>query len=103
MRKKLLTQGFLSAFGEGVYVLLVALLIRNGDKLFGNRPSILGIVVFLMLFVVSAAISGALILGKPILLYLEGEKKEAFELFGLTLGWMFLFLLVLLAAMTLLR
>lgn len=96
MKKKLVTYSFLSAFGEGLYIFLVALLIRNGDKIFGNNPSILGIITFLLLFVVSAAISGALILGKPILFYLEGKKKEAIELFSLTLGWIFIFLVILL-------
>jgi len=103
MRKKLVTFGFLSALGEGVYIFLVALVMRNANKLFGNNPGVLPIIVFLMLFVLSAAISGALILGKPTLLYLEGKKREALELFGLTLGWMFVFLLILLIAITALR
>jgi hypothetical protein len=47
------------------------------------------------MFVFSAAVSGALILGKPILLYLENQKREAIELFAITLGWIFLWLVIL--------
>ena len=54
------------------------------------------IIAILMLFVFSAAISGALIIGKPALLYLEGKKREALELFAFTLGWILVFLVILL-------
>ena len=103
MRKKIVIFSFFSALGEGIYILLVALFMRNANQWFGNKPSILGIVAFLLLFVFSAAISGALILGKPTLLYLEGKKREALELFGFTLGWMLVFLIVLLITITALR
>jgi heme O synthase-like polyprenyltransferase len=96
MRKKLAFFSFFSALGEGIYILLVALVMRNANQWFGNTPSISGIIAFLLLFVVSAAVSGALIFGKPVLLYLEGKKKEALELFGLTIGWLFIFFVILL-------
>lgn len=95
MKKQLIKYGFLLAAGEILYIFLVALVFQNANHLFGNTPGILGFITFLMLFVLSAAVSGALILGKPILLYLEGQKREALELFGLTLGWMFVFMLIL--------
>lgn len=96
MPKKLIRQGFLFALSEGVYIFLVASIIINGEKIFGpQEPGVLPILTFLTLFVFSAAVSGALILGKPILLYLEGKKKEAVTLFALILGWMFVFLLIL--------
>lgn len=94
MRNKLIKYGFFLAAGEGVYIFLVALFMSNVTQYFGNTPGFLGFVVFLMLFVFSAAISGALILGKPLLLYLEGQKKEALELFGFILGWLFFFMLI---------
>lgn len=99
MRKKLIIYALACALGEAGYILLVALLMRNGNEIFGSNPGVLGIIAFLMLFVLSAAVSGALILGKPILLYLEGKKKEALELFGFTLGWLFLFIIILLSSM----
>jgi hypothetical protein len=98
MNKKLVLYGLYAALGETAYVLLVALFMKYGSNLFGPDPSIFGAMAFLMLFVLSAAISGALVLGKPILLYLEGSKKEAVELFGATLGWIFILVVVILAA-----
>ena len=49
----------------------------------------LGPVAFLLLFVLSAAITGALILGRPVVLYLENRKLEAVKLFLYTVGWLF--------------
>jgi hypothetical protein len=94
MPKKLVKFAFFSALGETVYILLIALFVIYSGRFKGNEPSILPIIVFLLTFVFSAALSGALILGKPILLYLEGKKKEAITLFGLTLGWLMLFLII---------
>jgi hypothetical protein len=96
MPKKLISQGFLFALSEGVYIFLVASIIMNAEKIFGpQEPGILPALSFLTLFVLSAAVSGALIFGKPILLYLEGKKSEAVTLFASILGWMFVFLLIL--------
>lgn len=92
MSKELLKMSFLLALGEGIYIVLVAVLMRNTNEIFGNTPSVLGIVSVLLLLVLSAAISGALIFGKSILLYLEGKKKDAVILFFMVLGWMLLFL-----------
>jgi hypothetical protein len=94
MTKKLIKYAFLLALGETVYILLIALFVINSGKLEGNKPGILPIITFLLLFVFSASLSGAIVLGKPILLYLEGKKKEAIMLFGLTLGWLMLFLII---------
>jgi len=41
---------------------------------------------FLLLFVVSATVMGALVFGRPILWYLDGRKREAVELAGITIG-----------------
>jgi len=48
----------------------------------------------LMLFVVSATVSGALVFGKPVLLYLDGKKQDAVKLFLTTLGWMVVILIL---------
>ena len=56
----------------------------------------------LLLFVVSAAITGLLVLGRPIHLYLSSHHREAFILLFATLGWLVAYLLVLLVALLLL-
>jgi len=59
-----------------IYVLLVASLMWKGDVIFGTMDQPLGVATFLMLFTISAGIVGTLVLGKPLMLYLDGKKKE---------------------------
>jgi len=88
-------QGLINAALAGGYVSLVALFISFAPKVFGEQDGgILGFSVFLMTFVISAAIMGTLVLGKPAMLYMDGHKKDALKLFGITLGWMFIFVVV---------
>lgn len=96
MNKKLIQQSFLLALGEAAYIALVALLMFTVQKLFGAKPdpAIIAPIAFLLLFVISASISGALIVGKPLMLYLDGQKKEALQLFGCILAWLVLFLII---------
>jgi len=96
MDKKIIKLSFLLALGEGVYITLVALLMFGIQKLFGSKPDpvIIAPIAFLLLFVISAAISGALILGRPVMLYLDGKKKDALQLFGFILLWLILFLVI---------
>lgn len=96
MSKKIIQQSFLLALGEVAYIFLVALIMFTVGKLFGDKPDpeIIAPIAFLLLFVISASVSGALIVGKPVMLYLDGQKKDALRLFGLILAWLALFLLV---------
>ncbi|MFA6993945.1 MAG: hypothetical protein WC268_05160 [Patescibacteria group bacterium] len=91
---KLFGWGLVHSLGVGVYVSLVALLMQNGERIFGQMNNLLGPVAILMLFVLSAAVTGALVLGRPVLFYLDGHKAEAVKLFGFTLGWLFVLLTV---------
>jgi hypothetical protein len=78
---KLFGRAGLSALGVFIYVCLVSLILNNGQKIFGSTTNnILGPMIFLMLFVFSALITGFLIIGKPIMLYLDGLKKESIKL-----------------------
>lgn len=103
MDMKLFKWGFAAAFALGAYIFLVASFMRYANDFFGNVPGVLGILAVLFLFVISAAVSGALILGKPALLYLDGKKKEGIMLFGITLGWMVVFLIVIFAVMAIIN
>lgn len=44
----------------------------------------------LLLLILSATVTGSLVLGRPILWYLDGKKKEAVSLFVATVGFLFL-------------
>jgi hypothetical protein len=83
------------------YIYGVVILMSNAQRLFGAiNNNILGAIAFLLLFVVSALITGTLVLGLPIYLFLNGEKIEALKMFFYTAGW--LILIAILVFMTLL-
>ena len=79
-----------NAVGVVAYVMLIGWVMTNMERISGPMETFWGPVVFLLLFVLSAAIVGALVLGKPALLYLDGEKKEALRTFFYTLGFLLL-------------
>lgn len=87
---KLALHSFFHSAGVLVYVTLVSVIMNNGEKIFGNINKVIGPVAFLMLFVFSALVTGLLVLGRPIYLFLHGQKDEAVKFLGFTVGWMFL-------------
>lgn len=85
----------LNAFGVLVYVSLVAGLMLYAQELLGKMEGILGLMAFLLLYVVSAAAVGALVFGKPVMLYLDNKKREAVKMLIHTIGWLLIFTIVL--------
>ena len=78
---KLIMAATLDSLGVVVYIFLVSLIMNNGEKIFGSMAnSAIAPVAFLLLFVFSALVTGGLILGRPIILYLDGQKKEGLKL-----------------------
>ena len=73
--KRLLQESFLSSVGVLIYIVGVAWVFKNGERLFGKMADFSGPILFLLLFIFSALITGLLVLGRPVWLYLEGEKK----------------------------
>lgn len=91
---KLIFISFLDALGVAVYVAIVSFIMQNGQRIFGKMDNFLGPIAFLLLFVLSAAITGALILGRPVILYFEGSKIEAIKFFLYTICWLFFVTLI---------
>ena len=85
----------LNALGVLIYICLVAGLMFYAQQLFGKMDGILGVMAFLLLFVVSASIVGALVLGKPVMLYLDNKKEDAVKMLIHTVGWLIIFMIVL--------
>jgi len=83
-------QAFIHSVGVIVYITFVAFLMTNAEQWIGSMNSLLGPVAMLMLFTLSAAIVGLLIFGRPVMLYLDGKKKEAMEFAGATVGFLFI-------------
>ncbi len=78
---KILKQSLSYAAGAALYVAVVATVMQNAQKLFGGegggKDSVLAPISILLLLVVSAATMGMLVFGKPIMLYIDGKKREA--------------------------
>ena len=86
-----ITRGFVNAIGVFVYVSAVAWLMYNASDFLGAEDNFLIPLFILLLFVISASVTGLLVLGKPISLYLNNHKKESFLVLVSTLAFLFLF------------
>jgi len=87
---KLFLYSLFHALGVLIYVLAISWFLSNGEKIFNNgKPdNFLAPAVMLILLIISATITGTLVLGKPILLYLENKKIEAIKMLSYTVGWL---------------
>ncbi len=88
-------QALLQAAGVSLYIGLVSWLMFSISQWLPREDTFLTPVTFLLLFVLSAAVVGSLVLGLPILLYLDNQKKEALKLLGATLLWLFIIFVIL--------
>ncbi|EQB63152.1 MAG: hypothetical protein RBG1_1C00001G0731 [candidate division Zixibacteria bacterium RBG-1] len=86
---------FFQALGLALYVGLFAFLAIHIVPWFENNPAThpaLGIILFLLAFVISAVISGSIILGYPIFLFFEGKRKDALKIVLWSVVWLLLLL-----------
>ncbi len=97
---KLCKISFLTSLGVVVYVLGISWLLMNAERLFGTAQEFWGPAVLLLLFVFSALITGLLVLGYPIWLYLEQRKKDAVRVLLYNTGWLFGFLILFFVVMS---
>ena len=86
--KNLQIRALFHALGIGVYIAVIAFVLQNGERVFGKMNNFFGPLSFLLLFVISAVVTSALVLGKPILMYLDNQKKEALKLFFYTITYL---------------
>lgn len=101
--KKLFSQSALHSLGVLVYVYLLVSFMNNAQRLFGNdHPPMTGVVV-LLVFILSALITGSLVLGKPIMMYLDGKKAEAVKMVFYTGASLFVLLLFAIGGLILLK
>lgn len=92
MKSAILKYAGLHALGTALYVVLVASFLSYTPVIFGaeKEDTFLIPIAMLLLLVLSASITGSLVLGRPILWYLDGKKKDAVSLLVATLGFLFL-------------
>jgi hypothetical protein len=72
---------FINALAATAYITLVATFMFYGSKLFPPKDTILTPIAVLSLFTLSAAMMGYLFFYEPIMLFLDGHKKGAVNLF----------------------
>jgi hypothetical protein len=80
------------------YVIVVATFLYYAPGVLGQARRVLVPIAMLLLFVFSAAFTGAMVLGRPLLWYLEGRKSEAVALVIATLAMLFAMTIVALLA-----
>lgn len=78
----------LNSLGVLLYVAIVATVMNSGEKWFAKTDTVFTAIAVLMLFTLSAAVVGSLVIGKPIFLYIDGKKKEAISLLTLTVAFL---------------
>ena len=77
----------IDSLGTTAYVVAVAVFMYFGSEdAFGTTPSVFAPIVMLMLLVLSVAIVGSLMFGRPAMWYVDGKKKDALRLLVQTLG-----------------
>ena len=82
---KIMQNAFINSIGTVAYIALVASFMFFTRDILPKEDTIFVIVSILLLFVCSAAITGFLVFGKPIMLYIDGKKKEAVKLLSYTI------------------
>jgi hypothetical protein len=93
MKSNILKYAGLNAALTAIYVAFVAAFFSYAPQLFGEvqEKNILIPITMLLVFILSASITGGLVLGRPILWYLDGKKKDAVLLFVTTIAVLFVF------------
>ena len=83
---KIITRAFIDAIATVLCIILIVSFIFS-LQIFSPKEGIIIIpIAMLLLFVCSAVITEFLVFGKPVMLYLDGKKKDAIKLLGYTIG-----------------
>jgi hypothetical protein len=101
MRSLILKNSVLNALVAVIYIGLVALFVTKGKDFFGafeaNHPALIAMSMLLLL-VISVAVMGITIFGRPVMWYLDGNKKEAVLLALNTIGFLIIFGIIIFSA-----
>ena len=86
MNRKILNRAIISSLITFSYVVAVGLFMSNASNIFGQEDTAFTPVAALMLLVFSAAFTGILVVGQPLMLYIDGKKKDALSLLSYTMA-----------------
>jgi hypothetical protein len=94
-KSKIVLHSLGHALGVLLYISLVVTLITNLEKYFANTPdTFMAPIAMLLLLVLSVAVMAVLVFGRPVYLFLNNAKQEAYLFLGYTLGWLFLLVII---------
>lgn len=92
-KTNLIKWGVSNALGVFVYVFLLSTFLNSASRWFGEADKeIVTPMAAIMLLVFSALVTGWLVLGKPLMLYLDGHKKDSLKLLFFTGASLFVFI-----------
>jgi len=83
---QIVKRAFIDALATTAYIIFIVSFISSLQAFASQEDIIIIPIAMLLLFVISAAITGFLVFGKPAMLYIDGKKREAVSLLGYTLG-----------------
>ena len=86
-----------------LYIYMVPQVMMRLGKVFSGPDSAsngVGPAVFLLVLVISAALMGLLVFGRPVMLYMDGKRREALVFFASTLGFLIISVLLVIATLT---
>lgn len=83
----------LNALAAGFYILAVTLIMTLGTQDLPQEDTIIAPIAMLSLFTLSAAVMGYIFCYQPFILYFDGKKKQALDLFIRTVGFFGVFTL----------
>jgi hypothetical protein len=102
MKKDIFKYACINALLTAFYIGLISSILFYGPRYFAfaeEPDTVFAPIMMLMLFVFSATITATLVLGRPILWYMDGKKKEGVSLFLYTLFVFFIIMVVAFAAL----
>lgn len=88
MNKELLFKTFRNVTGAVLYIFFVSQVMQNGSKLFGNEDNMFTPFAVLLLFSLSAAVVGGLILGQSVILFLNKKNPEGIKATIYSIIWL---------------
>ncbi len=99
MNTKIIKMGALCAVATAGYISGIASFLFNIEHIFKNSgpDTVFAPILMLLLFVISAGVTGFAVFGVPLMWYIDGEKHEAVKLLGCTI--LFLAIIALLLIM----
>lgn len=94
--KEVIGKGIIAGIIQTAYIILVAMFVLSAGAIFpANSPFvIMGMVAFVILLVISVAVSAVVVFGVPLYLFFQKKYKESLNFLATTLVTLLLFFII---------